>query len=35
MRTVARDRDNCLGVYGSVAREGIVRVGDPVHLLDT
>jgi uncharacterized protein len=33
-RTVARDRENCLGVYGSVARTGVVRLGDPVLLLD-
>jgi hypothetical protein len=33
-RTVARDRENCLGVYGTVAREGVVRVGDPVRVVD-
>jgi hypothetical protein len=32
-RRVVQDRENCLGVYGSVERVGVVRVGDPVFLL--
>jgi uncharacterized protein YcbX len=32
LRTVARDRDNCVGVYGSVVEPGRVTVGDPVVL---
>ncbi|WP_307251147.1 MOSC domain-containing protein [Kineosporia succinea] len=33
LRAVARHRDTCLGVYGSVAAPGAVSVGDPVRLL--
>jgi uncharacterized protein len=29
--TVVRDHRGCIGVYGSVLREGIVRTGDPVY----
>ncbi|MBT0771618.1 MOSC domain-containing protein [Kineosporia sp. J2-2] len=32
LRTVARDRENWLGVYGSVVLPGAVEVGDPVLL---
>lgn len=34
LRAAAQKRDGCVGVYGSVEREGIVRVGDPILLLD-
>jgi uncharacterized protein YcbX len=30
LEAVARNHKNCLGVYGSVLREGIVRAGDPI-----
>jgi uncharacterized protein len=30
LRTIARSHQGCLGVYGSVASAGLVRVGDPV-----
>jgi uncharacterized protein YcbX len=30
LRTVARDREGCLGVYGSTVRPGRIAVGDPV-----
>jgi hypothetical protein len=30
LRTIARERDACLGVYGSTVRPGRVAVGDPV-----
>jgi uncharacterized protein YcbX len=30
LRTIARGHQGCLGVYGSVASTGLVRVGDPV-----
>ena len=30
LRAVARDRQGCLGVYGSVVEPGCVRVNDPV-----
>ena len=33
LRTVARERSNCIGVYGSIVQEGRVAVGDEV-LLD-
>jgi uncharacterized protein len=33
LRTVARERSNCIGVYGSCVAPGVVAVGDPV-LLD-
>ena len=33
LRTAAQHHRGCLGVYGSVARPGLVRVGDPVMLL--
>ncbi|WP_279582505.1 MOSC domain-containing protein [Fodinicola feengrottensis] len=32
LRTIARDRDACLGVYGTITRPGRVTVGDPVLL---
>jgi uncharacterized protein len=32
LRTIARGHQGCLGVYGSVASTGLVRVGDPVVL---
>lgn len=34
LRAVARNRDACAAVYGSVARPGVVRVGAPLRLLD-
>ena len=30
LRAVARHRDACLGVYGTVVRPGAVKIGDPV-----
>jgi uncharacterized protein YcbX len=33
LRTIARERETCLGVYGSTVRPGHVAVGDPVTLL--
>lgn len=35
MRTIARAFGNELGEYGSVSRKGIVRVGDPVRIVET
>ncbi|MEM9593852.1 MAG: MOSC domain-containing protein [Acidobacteriota bacterium] len=32
LRTVAQDRQGCLGVYGSVVEPGVVKVGDGVTL---
>jgi uncharacterized protein YcbX len=32
LRTIARERDGCLGVYGSIVQPGRVAVGDPVAL---
>jgi uncharacterized protein len=32
LRTLGRERDTCLGVYGSVAAPGAIAVGDPVML---
>ena len=32
LRAVARERDNRLGVYGSVVAPGLVAVGDPVEV---
>ena len=32
LRTIARDRDACFGVYGSTVAPGQVAVGDPVEL---
>ena len=32
LRTVAQDRDGCLGVYGSVVEPGVVHLGDAVGL---
>jgi uncharacterized protein YcbX len=32
LRTVARERDSCLGVYGTTVTPGRVAVGDPVEL---
>ena len=34
LEVVAKNHANCLGVYGSVLREGIVRVGDAVCAAD-
>jgi uncharacterized protein YcbX len=34
LRTIARERDPCLGVYGATVRPGRVAVGDPVLLRD-
>lgn len=34
LRTLARERAACLGVYGSVVRPGTVAPGDPLVLLD-
>jgi len=33
LRTIARERDACLGVYGSTVEPGAVAVGDPVTLV--
>jgi hypothetical protein len=30
LRTVAQERDNCLGVYGSTVEPGRVAMNDPV-----
>ncbi len=35
LRTIARERQACLGVYGSTVRPGRVAVGDPVVLVDS
>jgi uncharacterized protein YcbX len=32
LRTIARERSNCIGVYGSCVQPGPVAVGDPVLL---
>ncbi|WP_163511682.1 MOSC domain-containing protein [Fodinicola acaciae] len=32
LKAVAKERDNYLGVYGAPTREGVIRVGDEVHL---
>jgi len=32
LRAIARERDNRLGVYGSIVQPGQVAVGDPVEL---
>jgi uncharacterized protein YcbX len=32
LRTIARAREGCLGVYGSTVRPGRVAIGDPVYL---
>jgi len=32
LRAIARERENCLGVYGSTVVPGPVAVGDPVEL---
>jgi uncharacterized protein len=34
LRTVARERSNCIGIYGSTVREGRVAVGDAVEFDD-
>jgi hypothetical protein len=34
LRTLARERANCIGVYGSTVQEGSVAVGDEVSLHD-
>ncbi len=33
LKTVAQTRDSCAGVYASVEKPGIVRVGDPVTIM--
>ncbi|WP_246943600.1 MOSC domain-containing protein [Bacillus pinisoli] len=33
LRTVAKERENCFGVYASVIKTGEIHVGDEVHLL--
>src|ERR1700685_2909726 len=33
LQTVALRHQGCLGVYGAVLREGIVRINNPVHLI--
>ncbi|MEO9176197.1 MAG: MOSC N-terminal beta barrel domain-containing protein [Gaiellales bacterium] len=35
LRTVVRERESCLGVYGSVVTPGQVAIGDPVIRADT
>ena len=35
LRTIVRERDQCLGVYGSTVAPGPVTVGDPVVLEPT
>jgi uncharacterized protein len=32
LRGIARERDTCLGVYGSTVRPGRVAIGDAIHL---
>ncbi len=32
LRAIARERQTCLGIYGSTVTPGIVAVGDPVFL---
>ena len=34
LEKVARGHENCAGVYGAVLREGIVRMNDPVYLVN-
>lgn len=34
-RVIARERDNCAGVYGSTVQPGRVSVGDPVELVES
>jgi uncharacterized protein YcbX len=34
LRTIAEEREACLGVYGSTVEPGTVAVGDPVTLVD-
>jgi hypothetical protein len=34
LKAVARERDTCLGVYGTTVQPGPVAVGDPVVLED-
>ena len=33
LKTVAQTRDNCVGVFGSTERPGVIRVGDTVKLV--
>jgi uncharacterized protein len=33
LRTIAQERDSCLGVYGSTVQPGRVAVGDPVEIV--
>jgi hypothetical protein len=33
LKTVAQTRQNCVGVYGSTERPGLIRVGDVVKLV--
>ena len=32
MRAVVRLNDNCAGVYATVVRRGLIRIGDVVHV---
>jgi hypothetical protein len=32
LEKVARQHEGCLGVYGAVLREGVVRANDPLYL---
>jgi uncharacterized protein len=34
LQKVAREHDGTAGVYGAVLAEGMLRVGDPVEVLD-
>ena len=34
LEKVARGHENCVGVYGAVLREGIVRTNDAVYLVN-
>jgi uncharacterized protein YcbX len=33
LRTIAQEQNTMMGVYAAVARQGLVRVGDPVYLI--
>jgi uncharacterized protein YcbX len=35
MKAVVRLNDNCAGVYATVVRRGLIRVGDPIHVART
>ena len=32
LRTIAQERDTCLGVYGTIVEPGRIAVGDPIVL---